>query len=76
MRSATCPKTMPPIAQPTSSTEVRMPVHCSVATLAAGEPMVSPSSVGTQLGATKLKSWPSKTSNPHPSQAAKRTVHW
>ena len=35
-----------------------------------------PSSVGTQLGATKLNSRPSKTSKPHPSQAAKSTAHW
>ncbi len=52
-----------------------MPVHCSVAALASGEPMVRPSSVGTQLGATKLNSRPSKTSKPHPSQAANSTVH-
>ena len=30
-RSATRPKTMPPTAQPTSSSDVRMPVHRSVA---------------------------------------------
>ncbi len=38
--------------------------------------MGTPVSVGTQLGATKLNSNPSKMSNPQPSQAAKTTAHW
>ena len=52
MRSATWPNRMPPAAQPSSRIDVSMPPQSSVAALAAGEPMASPSSVGTQLGAT------------------------
>ncbi len=52
MRSATWPKRTPPAAQPSSRIDVRMPPHRSVAFLASGDPIVSPSSVGTQLGAT------------------------
>ncbi len=55
---------------------MRTPVQNRVALRASGVPMGSPSSVGTQLGATKLNSRPSKTSKPQPSQAAKTTVHW
>src|SRR6202035_5311692 len=40
------------------------------------EPMARPRRVGTQLGATKLKSRASKASKPQPSQAAKSTAHW
>src|SRR5262249_51135354 len=74
--SAMRPKMTPPMAQPTSRTDVRTPVQNSVADRAAGEPIGRPSSVGTQLGATKLKRSPSKMAKPHPSQAAKITVHW
>ena len=52
MRSHTRPNTMPPIAQPTSRSDVSTPVHCSVAALASGLPSGRWSSVGTQLGAT------------------------
>ena len=55
---------------------MRTPVQNSVALRASGVPIGSPSSVGTQLGATKLNSRPSKTSKPQPSHAAKTTVHW
>ena len=51
-RSAMRPKMMPPVAHPTSSSEVRMPVHRSVAAAAAGVPNGMPSSTGTQVGAT------------------------
>ena len=51
IRSATCPKMMPPTAHPTSRTEVRMPVQLSVAADAAGVPRVSPRSEGTAFGA-------------------------
>ena len=43
---------------------------------AAGSPGATPSSCGTQTGATKLNSRPSKTSKPQPSHAAKKTIHW
>jgi hypothetical protein len=76
MRSAILPKRMPPSAHPTSSRLVTMPVHFRVAARASGLPISSPSRVGTQFGATKLKRMLSKTSKPHPSQAAKSTVHW
>lgn len=75
-RSAIRPKTIPPVAQPTSRTEVMIPVHSSVALRASGEPMGMPSKVGTQLGATQLNRMPSKTSNPQPSHAAASTPHW
>ena len=52
MRSPSGPNSRPPAAQPTSSSEVRMPVQTSVALRAADDPIVSPSSVGTQLGVT------------------------
>ena len=52
IRSATFPKTMPPTAQPTSRSEVRIPVHQSVADCASGVPICNPSSVGTAFGAT------------------------
>ena len=51
-RSATRPNTMPPTAQPTSSSDVRIPVHCSVADRAAGVPSGMSSSTGTAFGAT------------------------
>ena len=50
-----------------------MPVQNNVAVHASGGPMGTPSSTGTQLGATKLNSRPSK---PQPSHTAKTTVHW
>ena len=52
MRSAIWPNRMPPVAQPSSRIDVRMPPHFSVAAFAAAEPIGMPSSVGTQLGAT------------------------
>jgi hypothetical protein len=52
MRSATMPNSTPPVAQPSSSTDVSAPVQNSVACFAAGLPISSPSSVGTQFGAT------------------------
>src|SRR5262245_36778701 len=75
-RSATLPNTVPPMAQPMRRSDVRTPVQKRVALRASGEPIGMPSSAGTQLGATKLNSRPSKTSKPHPSHAAKITVHW
>ena len=52
IRSQTLPKTMPPIAQPTSRSEVPMPVYCSVAALASLVPIFRPSSVGMQFDET------------------------
>ena len=52
IRSATLPNRTPPIAQPTSSTEVKIPVLCSVAAFAYADPSGSSKSVGTQFGAT------------------------
>ena len=40
------------LPSPTSSSDVRIPVHCSVAARAAGEPSGIPSSTGTAFGAT------------------------
>jgi hypothetical protein len=74
--SARRPNTMPPTAQPSSSTADRAPVQNSVTCRASGVPSGMPSRVGTQLGATKLNNRPSKTSKPHPSHAANSTVHW
>src|SRR5690606_393895 len=68
--------TIPPTAQPTRRREVRMPVHSIVCERASGDPISRPRREGTQFGATKLKSSPSKTSKPQPSHAAKSTVHW
>ena len=51
IRSATWPKIIPPAAQPSSSTDVRMPVQLSVAAEASGVPRCSPSSAGTAFGA-------------------------
>ena len=76
MRSAMRPNRIPPADQPSSNIDVRMPPHLSVAAFAADDPIGSPSSVGTQLGATKLNRRPSNTSKPQPSQAANSTVHW
>jgi hypothetical protein len=73
MRSATQPKSTPPIAQPTSSIDVRMPVQKTVASRASVLPGMSPSNTGTAFGATKLKSRASKTSKPHPNQTAAST---
>src|SRR6185503_19096708 len=70
------PKTVPPTAQPMRRSDVRIPVQKSVALRASGEPIGRPSRAGTQLGATKLNSRPSKTSKPQPSHAAKTTAHW
>ena len=41
MRSATFPNRTPPIAQPTSRTDVKIPVHCNVAAFASAEPIGS-----------------------------------
>ncbi len=51
-RSATRPNTIPPTAHPMSSSDVRIPVHCSVADRAAGVPSGISSSTGTAFGAT------------------------
>jgi hypothetical protein len=51
-RSAMRPKMMPPVAQPTSSNDVRIPVHRRVAAAAAGVPNGIPRSTGTHVGAT------------------------
>src|SRR3954466_3451128 len=67
---------VPPMAQPIRRSDVRSPVQNRVAARASGEPIGMPSSAGTQLGATKLNSSPSKTSKPQPSHAAKTTAHW
>ena len=74
-RSAMRPKTIPPAAHPISSSDVRMPVHRSVAAAAAGVPYGIPRSTGTHVGATKLKRRLSKMSKPQPSHAANRTIH-
>jgi hypothetical protein len=76
IRSATQPKRIPPVAQPTRSADVTSPVTAVTRAAASGSPGATPRSCGTQTGATKLKSKPSKTSKPQPSQAAKKTVHW
>ena len=52
IRSAIMPNRMPPTAQPMSRSEVRVPPQNRVAFFAAAEPMVNPSSVGMQFGAT------------------------
>ena len=52
-----------------------MPVQYGSACFASGPPIGRPNKVGMALGATKLKSRPSKMSKPQPSQAAKNTVH-
>jgi len=59
-----------------SSTEVTMPVTVVTRAVPPGSLAVTPSRRGTHTGATKLKSSPSKTSNPQPSHAARNTVHW
>jgi hypothetical protein len=51
MRSHNLPNTMPPIAHPTSRSEVPMPVYLSVAA-ASAEPIFRPSSVGMQFDET------------------------
>ena len=51
-RSATRPKRMPPAAQPSSRSEVRIPVHRSVAAPAAGVPSGMCRRTGTHVGAT------------------------
>jgi hypothetical protein len=71
-RSVRNPKRIPPVAHPMSSVAVIAPVTA----LTRGSPGATPSSRGTQTGATKLKRSPSNTSKPQPSQAAKRTTHW
>src|SRR2546427_380208 len=66
-QSVTKPNRMPPVAQPTRSVDVMAPV----AAVTRGSPAGTPSSRGTQTGATKLNSNPSKTSKPQPSHAAR-----
>jgi hypothetical protein len=68
IRSASQPNNTPPAAQPTSRIEVIVPVQKTVASWAPGAPGCSPSSTGTQLGATKLNRRASKTSNPQPAR--------
>jgi hypothetical protein len=67
---------MPPAAQPSRNSEFRIPVQYGSAALASSPPIGMPNKVGMALGATKLKSSPSKMSKPQPSQAAAKTVHW
>jgi hypothetical protein len=74
-RSEIGPKITPPAAQPSSSSELRIPVQYGSAALASSPPMGTPNKVGMALGATKLNSSPSKMSKPQPSQAAMKTVH-
>src|SRR5712671_6188752 len=52
MRSQITPNNTPPAAQPSSKSELKSPVQYNVAALAASDPMLNPSSVGTQFGAT------------------------
>src|SRR6185503_7434168 len=69
-RSLIGPNSTPPAAQPSSSSELRMPFQYGNASLASCPPIGTPNNVGIALGATKLNSSPSKMSNPQPSQAA------
>jgi len=75
-RSVTKPNSTPPVAQPTSRLAVMAPVAAVTRAVPPGSPGAMPSRLGTHTGATKLKSNPSKTSKPQPSQAAKKTSHW
>ena len=75
-RSVTKPNRTPPVAQPTSRLAVMAPVAAVTRAAPPGSPGTTPSRLGTHTGATKLKSSPSKTSKPQPSQAAKKTSHW
>src|SRR4029078_1322758 len=76
IRSQTRPERPPPAAQPPSRRDVTLPPHPNVAAFAAGEPICSPNSAGTQFGATQLNNRPSKISNPQPSHGANSTTHW